>query len=305
MWGATPSAGWRHSATAGGNGSGVQVASHSWLAMHGDAFDIAAIRKCHQVVLRQLGARKRTAAEPAPSNLQPFLAHGGIFAEIGRGALKHDPAVAHHVKPDRDFQRDGQFLFDQQDRDAAPGNFGEQRADLLDQLWRQPFGRLVDQDQIGIAHQGAAHRQHLLLAAGEHAGRNVLPCLQIGKQPVHIGETPAAELAGALEPEFEILPHRQRRKDLPVFRHIADAAMRDLVGPQAGNVLAPKFHRALPGDQTHDRLAGGRSADAIAPQQADDFAVADIEVDAVQNVTLAVIGMEIVDFEDHAARLPR
>ena len=77
--------------------------------------------------------------------------------------------------------------------------------------------------------------------------------------------------------------------------------MRHLVGPQAGDILAAEFHRALGGDQAHDGLAGGRSADAVAPQQADDLAVVHIERDAMQDVALAVIGVEISDFEDHAA----
>ena len=33
------------------------------------------------------------------SNLEPLLAHGGIFAEIARRSLEHDPAVAHDVEP--------------------------------------------------------------------------------------------------------------------------------------------------------------------------------------------------------------
>src|ERR1700753_3218296 len=36
---------------------------------------------------------------PAGSNLQPFLADGGVCAEVGGRALEHDAAVAHHVEP--------------------------------------------------------------------------------------------------------------------------------------------------------------------------------------------------------------
>jgi hypothetical protein len=39
----------------------------------------------------------------------------------------------------RDPQRDGELLFDQQDRGAALGDFVEQVADLLDELGRQPL----------------------------------------------------------------------------------------------------------------------------------------------------------------------
>jgi branched-chain amino acid transport system ATP-binding protein len=44
---------------------------------------------------------------------------------------------------------DRQLLFDQQDRDAAPGNVGDQVADLLNNDPGQPFGCLVDHDEFG------------------------------------------------------------------------------------------------------------------------------------------------------------
>ena len=112
-------------------------------------------------------------------------------------------------------------------------------------LRRQALGRLVDQDQVGIAHQRAAHRQHLLLAAGQHAGGVVLALAQVGKQPEHVVERPATELSGPLQAELQVLPHRQRRKDLPVLRHVADAEMRDLIGPQPDDVAAAIADRAL------------------------------------------------------------
>ena len=38
--------------------------------------------------------------------------------------------------------------------------------------------------------------------------------------------------------------------------------------------------------QPHHRLDGSRSADSVAPQQADDFTLADTEADALENMTL-------------------
>ena len=42
--------------------------------------------------------------------------------------------------------------------------------DLLDQHGRQSHGRLVEQEQPGLGHEGAADGQHLLLTARERAG---------------------------------------------------------------------------------------------------------------------------------------
>src|SRR5258708_4641374 len=65
------------------------------------------------------------------SDFQPFLAHGLVVPEFGGCALEHDAAVAHHVDAMRYPHCDREFLLHQQDRDAPPGDFGDQVADLL------------------------------------------------------------------------------------------------------------------------------------------------------------------------------
>ena len=77
--------------------------------------------------------------------------------------------------------------------------------------------------------------------------------------------------------------------------------MGDLIRPQARDVPVAVSHRTLGGHQSHDRLAGRRPADAIAPEQADDLAVIDVHIHAMKDVALAVISVEIVDREAHAA----
>ena len=103
-------------------------------------------------------------------------------------------------------------------------------AHQLDDLRRQAFGRLVDDDQVGVAHQRAAQRQHLLLAARQHAGLGVLALLQAREHAVHVVEGPAAALARALLAEQQVLVHRELGEDVAVLGHVADAQVRDLVG---------------------------------------------------------------------------
>ena len=49
----------------------------------------------------------------------------------------------------------------------GPGDGAERPQQFLDDDRRQPLGRLVEQQNLGIEGQRAADRQHLLLAAGE------------------------------------------------------------------------------------------------------------------------------------------
>ena len=77
--------------------------------------------------------------------------------------------------------------------------------------------------------------------------------------------------------------------------------MGDLVGPQACDRATLEADLADRRHQPHDGLAGGGAADAVAAEQADDFALVDGEIDALQNMALAIEGVEIAHFEHHAA----
>ncbi len=50
--------------------------------------------------------------------------------------------------------------------------------DLLDQNGRKTHGRLVEHKELGVAHEGATHGEHLLLAAGKGAGDLLAALLQ-------------------------------------------------------------------------------------------------------------------------------
>ena len=213
--------------------------------------------------------------------------------------------MAHHIEPLRDPQRDRQLLLDQQNRHAAARDFIEQGTDLFDQFGRQALGGFVDDDQIRIAHQRAAHGQHLLLAAGQDSGGIVPARVQIREQLVDILEVPAPELARALHAQLEILLNRERGEDLPIFRHIADPCVGDLFGPEPGDRAPLETDAAMRLHQSHDRLAGGRAPDAVAPEKTDDLTLGDREVHTLKDVALAVVGMQITYVEHHAASVPR
>src|SRR4029453_4001520 len=158
-----------------------------------------------------------------------------------------------------------------------------------------PLGGLVDYDQLGVAHQGAPHGQHLLLATRQHACHVGLPLPEVREQREHIVERPAPESPRTLEPQLKVLPHGQRWEDLAVLRNVADAGLGDLVGAQPGQALAIPQPPAGRLDQPHDRLAGGGAADAVAAEQAHDLAAADLQVHALQDVALAIVGVEVAN----------
>src|SRR5690606_26995272 len=108
-------------------------------------------------------------------------------------------------------------------------------------------------------------------------------------QVVGVGETPARGRAPRLHAEHEILLDGEGREDGAIFRHVAEAAPGDLIGPETGQALALEDDRARGRHVGHDRLERGRAADAVAPEDADDLAGSDVEIDALQDMALAVI----------------
>ena len=218
--------------------------------------------------VRAPGGRRRPSLDLGSSDLKPFLADGGVGLEVGRRAFEHDAAVAHDVEAAGNLQRDGEFLLDQQDRDAAPGDFVEQAAHLLDQLGGEAFGRLVDHDQVGIAHQRAAHGEHLLLAARQHAGGDC-PGARRGWETARnmSSKFQRPNLPARFSPSSRFCRTVSAGKDLPVLRHVADAGMGDLVGPQAGDGAALEDDPAERRHQAHDRLAAVERPTPLRPSR--------------------------------------
>ena len=74
------------------------------------------------------------------------------------------------------------MLSQDEERHALPLE-GEQLLEQpLDHHRRQPLGGLVEQDQVGVAHQGAGDGEHLLLAAAQASPPLVLALGQAGKE---------------------------------------------------------------------------------------------------------------------------
>src|SRR5213078_2033944 len=92
--------------------------------------------------------------------------------------------------------------------------------------------RLVHQQQRRIAHQGAADRQHLLLAAGDLVAAVVLALPEARKEVVDALQVPSAGTAVAassLLRDGEVLLDAERREDQPVLRYVADSVARPFI----------------------------------------------------------------------------
>ena len=163
---------------------------------------------------------------------------------------------------------------------------------------RQAERRLVEHDELGLAHQAAADRQHLLLAAGQRAGRLRAPLGEPREQRRARDRGSWRGGAGARQhgAHLEILVTRQGRKHLPAFGDLADAEIADAVARPAGDVGAAKHDAAA-----RRRLHAGDGADqrglagAIGADDGDDLALRDLERHAVERLRVAIEQVEVFD----------
>src|SRR5262245_16786894 len=84
-------------------------------------------------------------------------------------AFADDAAAFQDVGALDQFQHGVNVLLDDKQAHAITVQLAENRKDRFDDLWGQAEGRLVEKEQPGKPHQGAAKSEHLLLSAGEQS----------------------------------------------------------------------------------------------------------------------------------------
>ena len=164
-----------------------------------------------------------------------------------------------------------------------------------------PCGRrLVEEQELGLGHQRAADREHLLLTAGHRARLLLLAFLQAREQvedAVHVLGDAGLVLA-QVGPEVEVLTHGHALEALAALRRLRDPERDDLLGRGPRDLLAHELDRARawrrePGDRAQRRGLPG----AVRTDQGDDAALLDFQAHAMEGFDRAVGDMEIFDGE--------
>ena len=179
---------------------------------------------------------------------------------------------------------------------------------LVDDCWREPERRLVEHHEVGRRHQAARNREHLLLPARKRAGRLARALRQDRKQRQRAGVVFGTLGARPRHhgTHLQILRHRERREQLPAFRHLSDTEVADAVARPAGDVGSAKRDAAArrlqnPGDGADQRCL----TRTIGADDRDDRPLLDRELDAVERLGVAVEHIETLDREHQRASAPR
>jgi hypothetical protein len=125
------------------------------------------------------------------------------------------------------------ILFDENDGLSFLLQAPDGAPDLRDDQRRKTFRRFVEQKHPRIAHQRAPDCEHLLLAAGERAGKLRVALAQPRKHGVNPLDIPwLAGGALALLRHHQVFANRERRKDAASLRYETDPEVRDPFGAE-------------------------------------------------------------------------
>ena len=246
------------------------------------------------------------------------VCRGGV--EVGGGSVLDDLAGVHHGDAVADAGDDAEVVGDQQHADVEPAlQVGEQIEDLRLDRDVEGGGRLVGDEQLGLARQG--HRdQDALAHSARHLERVLLDALGWIGDADHVeqldGPGPrrlAAELAMAAQHLDHLAAdgeHRIERRHRVLEHHrdlaTADAFDRRRSTRRVHERLALPAHVAADDaagqlDHPEQRLRGDALARAGLADEAERLALADREADVAHGVDGASasdeIDLEVVDLE--------
>ena len=218
------------------------------------------------------------------------MQHVHLAFQLGSAEALDDLAMLHHVELVRKRRRETEILLHHDDGEALLAQHPHGARQGLHDHRRKAFGDLVEQQQARACAQDASDREHLLLAAGEPRARAVAALVEVGKKLVDLVDRHAAR--HQFRRQLEVLLAREAREDAALFRTVADAAARDLVRRHPDRLHAiDEDGSGAPAYQSEDRLQRRGAPGAVAAEQGHHLALADGQVDAVQDVRFAVVGV--------------
>ena len=176
----------------------------------------------------------------------------------------------------------------------------------LDEDRRQPHRRFVHEEQLRARHQSATHGDHLLLASGERP-RELRPSLvEQWEECVDALEVflPALRVPDQVGAHLEVLEHRHRPEEPAVLRDDRHPLLDPIARRAAGHLLAAELDGAVTGlHEPEDRLERRGLSRSVTAKERHELALAHVQVQALEDVDLSVVRVDIRQPEEIRAPL--
>ena len=190
-------------------------------------------------------------------------------------------------------------LLHQQDGGAVLVQLLDDIKNLLHQDGRQAHGRLVQHQQLGVAHQGAAHGQHLLFSAGQRSGDLLAALFQPGKPLEHVVQVICTGLTIDISTHFKVFLHGHLEEDSAPFGNQGQTLGDNLMTRRFDQRFTQKSDiSGLAVEQAGDGIQRGGFSRAVGADQGNDLTLVDLEGNAFDGMDAAVINVDVFHFQD-------
>src|SRR6185437_14167447 len=197
------------------------------------------------------------------------------------------------------------ILLDHQYADAGLVDPNHRLENFNDVAGRQAGRWLVEQQQLRLAHQRPAHRDHLPLAARKLARLLVPLLLHRRKHVVDHGESVGEIVAPDEGAHLQIFLAGHRGEDVLLLRHEGEDLRHQLVRQRILDLPAVEDDRPRTDlHQPEDRLERGGFAGAVRPDDDADVAGLDRDVYAVKDRRAAIAADHVLELDQGHRTLP-
>src|SRR5881394_188919 len=133
----------------------------------------------------------------------------------------------------------------------------------------------------------------------------VAPLVQEREEPIDAVEVLLARATLQIRAHLEVLPDGHRPEQAAVLGHDRHPLLDPVAGRARGHVLAAELDRSPAWrDDPEDRLQRGGLSGRVSAEQTDELALPHLERDALQDVDLAVVGVDSLQLQQHQAASP-
>ena len=260
-----------------------------------------AVGLVHQHRIRAVRPRRpgceQRQGRPVVSGIQYYAHPGPGRGEPGHRALFHQPAGPQHRDLVADLLDLGEQVTGQEHGDAPAGQGAQQRAELGDARRIHPVGRLVEQQQRGLAHQRGREAESLLHALGVALELAVRGRAEAGRRqhPADLARRSRQRRPGQGQ-HLQVAPPGEPRVEGRFLDHRAEEGQ-----PVRVTGRAPVHPGPARGgrDQPEEDAQRGRLARAVRAQEAEHLARPDVQIQPVERGDAAVsLGQALAP--DHA-----
>ena len=199
-------------------------------------------------------------------------------------------------------------MLHKQDGGALLVDYFDNVENCLHQDRGQAHRRFVHQEQARVSHEGSTCGEHLLFSAGERPRHLVFALFQTGKD----GEDPfqvflhGGAVAAGVGAQVQVLGHRQAGENAASFRDHRNAFRDNFMRLERVDIFTFEQDLALARflDATNGTQGGG-FAGSVGADQGDDFSFFHRQRDAFERMNVAVIGVNVLNFEQWHNKIPR